>query len=239
MQSEELYYDHYKDTFERQLGYLAERNKVDIVPIIIHGINHIFPRNTFCAYPGEATISIGKRIRANDDSWGTSYVSRTKNIHQYYIAEYQKLRQEKETPVYHRKLVEDQYRYKGIEVYSSIRKRMREYKSYAQWISCLTDGDAKSVFVINSGYGEFALLLALCHPGKQISAVESAEDKYLVAKYSSEGVVSNLSHYHANEGSMILNDCKQEEKVLFLLEPTPEDEIKYKKYNPIIIKKRR
>ena len=225
--------------FHKGAFYLAERNKVDIVPIIIHGINHIFPRNTFCAYPGEATISIGKRIRANDNSWGTSYVSRTKNIHQYYIEEYQKLRQEKETPIYHKNLVEDRYKYKGIEVYSSVRKRMREYNSYAEWINCLTNDVAKSVFVINSGYGEFALLLALCHPEKRVSAVETVEDRYLVAKYSSEGVAGNLTHYQTNEGSMILNGLEQEETVLFLLDPTPEDEIEYQKYNPIIIKKLR
>ena len=45
MQSEELYYDHYKDTFERQLGYLAERNKLTLYLIFLVAIIFLMGQN--------------------------------------------------------------------------------------------------------------------------------------------------------------------------------------------------
>lgn len=222
--------------FHKGAFYLAERNHVDVVPLLIHGINHIFPKNSFCTYPGEVTISIGNRIKPDDVTWGTSYVIKTKNIHRYYVSEYEKLRKDKETAVYYRKFVEDRYRYKGLEVFSVVKKRMTKYHAYSDWAERFREED-KCAVIINSGYGEFALLLALCHPDKKIYAFEDVEDSYLVAKYSSEGVVMNLIHHHSSQTEIILDDLQQQKMVLYIVEPNIDDEKKYIKYNPIIIKK--
>lgn len=222
--------------FHKGAFYLAEQNRVDIVPLLIHGINHIFPRNSFCTYPGEVTISIGNHIKPDDVTWGNSYAMKTKKIHQYYVSEYEKLRKTKETTAYYRKFVEDRYRYKGIEVFSAIKKRMTKYHAYSEWAERFRE-EGNCAVILNSGYGEFALLLALCHPDKRIYAFEANEDCCLVAKYSSEGVVKNLIHHHSSQAEMILDDLQQQKMVLYIVEPSIDDEKKYIKYNPIIIKK--
>ena len=167
---------------------LSERNQVDIVPLLLHGTNHVFPRDSFCIYPGEVTMSVGERITPQEasPSWG--------RLEGALLSEYEKLRREKETASYYRKFVEDRYRYKGIEVFTSVRKALRDERSCSEWVRSLMQEGVTSAVVINSGYGELALLLALCCPDKNIIAVEAVEDKRLVAKHSSEGIVGNLTH---------------------------------------------
>ena len=224
--------------FHKGAFYLAEKNKVDILPLFIHGVNHIFPRNSLCTYPGEVTISIGSRIKPDDTSWGDNYAMRTKTIHKFYVSEYDKLRKGKETAEYFRKFVSDRYRYKGIEVSSAVAKRIRKYDAYSQWVDGYeSQHSEKDVIIMNSGYGEFALMLALCHPEKNVFAIESDEDKYLVAKHSSEQIAKNLIHLHASDTNYMTSNMHLNEAVIYLVEPSAEEEKIYQKYNPIIIKK--
>lgn len=222
--------------FHKGAFYLAECFQVDIIPLLIHGINHVFPRNTFCTYPGEVTISVGDRIRANDHSWGKSYVERTKKVHQHYLTEYEKLRKKQETASYFKDFVTDRYRYKGIEIFVSVKKRLRKYEAYSKWINMVSEINCSSAVVINGGYGEFALMLSMCHPSLKTYAFERDEDKCLVAMHSAEDVAKNLAF-----SSVIPADFMQEARygispLIYLVEPTTEDEAMYQKYNPIIIK---
>ena len=50
-----------------------------------------------------------------------------------------------------------------------------------------------SIAVINSGYGELPLLLALQHPDATIFAIEADPEKLLVARNSAEQLVSNIT----------------------------------------------
>lgn len=223
--------------FHKGAFYLAERLQTDIIPLLIHGINHVFPRNTFCAYPGEVTVSIGNRIKTDDKIWGMTYVERTKSVHQYYLAEYEKLRRKRETPIYFKNFVEDRYRYKGVEVFASVKKRLRDYNVYSKWGNEVYEKDCSSAIVINGGYGEFALILALCNPNLKVYAFEGDEDKYHVAKNSAENVVKNLTFSLVMPTDFNLEEYQGQTPLVFLFEPSKHDEALYQKYNPIIIKK--
>ena len=87
-------------------------------------------------------------------------------------------------------LVVDRYRYKGHDILKTVQHHLREHGNYASWLE--RDDLPAHVVVKNSGYGELALLLALRYPKKTIVACEADEDKRMVAKYSGEGLVSNL-----------------------------------------------
>ena len=45
MQSEELYYDHYKETFERQIDYLKERNRLTVYLVILVAVIYLMGQN--------------------------------------------------------------------------------------------------------------------------------------------------------------------------------------------------
>ena len=220
--------------FHKGAFYLAERIGVDIVPLLIHGANHVFPRNTYCTYPGDITVSVGQRIKAGDASWGTSYEERTKRIHRYYVDEFERLRQEKETAAYFQHFVRDRYRYKGLDIYSTIKKRMRQHDMYAAWLDTSAQRSSGCSVVVNSRHGEFPLLLALTHPQQTVYVVEPDEDLHRIAKYSAKEVAGNLVPYlgKLEEAIPDLPSAWQ----LYLVEPTLEDEKKYQMYNPIVIK---
>lgn len=222
--------------FHKGAFYLAELNGVDIIPIMIHGANQVFPRNTFCTYSGAITIAIGQRIKANDKSWGNSYVNRTRSVHHYFIDEYEKLCKEKEDAAYFQRFIEDRYRYKGIEIFSTIKKRLKQHHGYAEWIDAIPRASCGCCVVLNSQFGEFALLFALTHPRQKVYAIEQNCESYRVSKYSAEGVAKNLIPYSGNIEEIYPNGTDGSDWMFYLLNPSHDDETKYAMYNPIVIK---
>lgn len=220
--------------FHKGAFYLAERLNVDIIPVIFHGLNHVFPRNTFSVYPGEITISIGARIKSRDLSWGNNYAERTKLIHRYYVNEFERIRKEKENALYFLNFVQDRYKYKGLDIYYTVKKRLRQYNVYSTWLDNPSFNTAKYNIVVNSQFGEFPLLLALTHPEKIIYAIVDDEDIYRIIKYSTDGVAKNLIPYFGKTEDVISKlDAGWH---LFLLEPSLEEKTIYQIYNPIEIK---
>lgn len=85
-------------------------------------------------------------------------------------------------------LVLDRYRYKGYDILRSAKQELRRHASDEP----ISDAGGRIV-IEDSGYGAYALLLALRHPNRCVVAYEADADKRRVATYSAEGVVSNLT----------------------------------------------
>lgn len=98
---------------------------------------------------------------------------------------------------YFHELVLDRYRYKGVEVFSTVKKRLRQSNDYEEWIK--VQDASKPVIIENAGYGEKALLYALVHPEAQVIAVEEDAEKCDLMKYSMEGVVNNVTIINSNQ----------------------------------------
>ena len=171
--------------------YLAEELAVDIVPVIIHGVNFMMPKGSFACYAGSVNMHIGARINPNSDLWGVDYSKTTKLIHNYYVDEYAKLRLNYETTSFFISLLLDRYRYKGMEVLTTVKSNLKKHGNYSTYID--REFSEKTILIKNSGYGEMALLFALVHPDKKIIAYEENEEKNELAKYAAEGIVKNTS----------------------------------------------
>ena len=89
------------------------------------------------------------------------------------------------TDSYLRHLVYDRYRYKGWAISREVARSLRQ-SSVANLQS------PNSLAVINSGYGELPLLLALQHPGATVYALEADGEKLDVARHSAEGLAPNI-----------------------------------------------
>lgn len=170
--------------------YLAEELGLDIVPIIMHGVNYMMPKGSFACYGGSVNMHIGKRIDSRDSLWGKDYSKTTKLIHKYYVNEYAKLKKEYETTSFFKSLLLDRYKYKGMEVMSTIRSNMKKFENYSKYID--RDILEETVFIKHSGYGEMALLFALVHPDKKIIAYEENYEKCELAKYAAKDLVNNI-----------------------------------------------
>ena len=105
---------------------------------------------------------------------------------------WQRLRGEQPgSEAYLRHLVYDRYRYKGMAITGTVGRNLRR-------LSCSVTPLQSSVAVIDSGYGELPLLLALQHPDTTIYAIESDQEKLLVARHSAENLAPNIIFLEKN-----------------------------------------
>jgi len=176
--------------FHKGAFYMAEQLGLDIVPVFLHGLNDVLPRNSYVVYAGQITVSVQQRICLADTAWGVGYVERTKNIRRYYVDEYAKIASRIETAQYYQGLVLDRYRYKGTEIFSAVKKNLK--KTVLDLSAFGKEVETGKGVVTNSSYGECALLYALVHPDKEIVVVEKDEEKQALLHYAAEGIVKNL-----------------------------------------------
>lgn len=171
--------------------YLAEELHLDIIPIIIHGVNFMMPKGSFACYAGTVNMHIGSRINASSELKGKDYSKTTKLVHNYYVQEYSKCKKNYETTSFFYTLLLDRYRYKGAEVMSIVKTNLKKYDNYSKYIDRELFED--TIYIKNSGYGEMALLFALVHPDKNIIAYEEDVEMRELAKFAADGIVTNLS----------------------------------------------
>ena len=160
--------------FHRGAFYLAEQMQLDIVPVMIHGVGHVLPKQEFMLRKGNIHIRIMERIRLNDSRFSANYSPRSKEIRHFYMEQYDTLSKQLETPDYYSDLVVHNYIYKGASVERAVRRNLRRNDNFNSQISQLPDEG--KVVIANSGYGEFALLLALVKKQLQVVAYEKNDD---------------------------------------------------------------
>ena len=176
--------------FHKGAFYIAEQLGLDIVPVFLHGLNDVLPRNSFVVYGGNITVSIHQRILLDDARWGDGYVQRTKKIHSYYVTEYAKMTSSIETSHYYHNLLLDRYRYKGTEIYRTVRNNLKKYRDFSEWVDGVET--SSNVLVVNHSFGEFALLYAMVHKNVLVSVYEPDEEKSALLYYCANGLVPNL-----------------------------------------------
>jgi 1-acyl-sn-glycerol-3-phosphate acyltransferase len=160
--------------FHQGAFFLAEKLKLDILPVLIHGVGHFLPKKEFLLRKGEIHINLLDKISLNDKSFGETYLDRAKNIRKFYKNEYEKLATEVETADYYSDLVVHNYIYKGPSVERAVRKNLKKHNNYSELINNLEG--SKRVLITDCGYGELPLLLALVHKKTEVVAVENEQD---------------------------------------------------------------
>lgn len=178
--------------FHKGAFYLAEKLHLDTVPIYLHGVNYVFPRNTLCTYSGKVTLEIGDRIKYGDkDYYGHDYKDCTRLMRNLYDKKFQLMKNQHETIEYYIPFVLDRYRYKGTEIFRSVKRNLNNYKRHAEKYNSV---DSTFIIVLNSGWGELSLLLALTKPNATVISVEKDEEKLCVSSIAAENVVNNITY---------------------------------------------
>jgi hypothetical protein len=215
--------------FHRGAFYLAEKLKLDIIPVLIHGVGHFLPKKEFMVRKGEIHINVLEKISCNDKSFGETYLERAKNIRKFYKKEYAKLAAEVETADYYSDLVIHNYIYKGPTVERTVRRNMKKHNNYSEVISSLYG--CERVLIMNCGYGELPLLLSLVHKNTEVTAIENEPD-YLDLAANCSSVPSNLHYLPAIHDEEIENF-----DAVLMIKPTENQmvTIKEKGIKPLII----
>ncbi|MCW5908684.1 MAG: MMPL family transporter [Chitinophagales bacterium] len=113
--------------FHKGAFFLAEQLKLDIIPMLLHGTGDTIRKGDFMVMNAFMTMKFLPRISPDDKSFGEGYAERAKRISKYFKTEYEKLREENETPRYFRQRLRMNYMYKGAELeWLALQQRTKE-----------------------------------------------------------------------------------------------------------------
>lgn len=173
----------YDDTikrFHKGAFYLAEELKLDIVPLVLHGVNYTMQKGDWLLKDGTTSIYLYPRIKPEDTSFGANYTERAKNIGRWFRGEFAQIKAKNETPKYFREQLLRSYTYKGpsLEWYCRIKTKLEGY--YEQFHEMLP---AKGRFYdLGCGYGFMTYMLHWASEDRKFTGVDYDEEKIETAQ---------------------------------------------------------
>ncbi len=183
--------------FHRGAFYLAELLQLDLIPVMLHGVGHVLPKNEFMLRKGQIHIQIMPRITPDDSRFSQGYSSRSREVRRYYQTEYQKMCDAIETPAYYADLVMKNYLYKGSAIEREVRRNLKQHNNYATEIASMPDEG--EITLPNTGYGEYPLLLSLVKKRLKITALEPDPDRFALAS-NCASIPPTLTFRHGDGG---------------------------------------
>lgn len=153
--------------FHKGAFQMAQDLHIDILPVFIHGVADIMPKNSLILSPGNIYVEVGQRI---------SYLSfatlnaRTlaSQMRKYFLTHYDDICRQQQQMSYYLPLVRHQYIYKGHTIQRRCRKTLKhlDLAQLEQHLSenILVENDTRVCRYNDPGQGERSLLLALAHP---------------------------------------------------------------------------
>jgi len=175
--------------FHKGAFQLAQALNVDILPVFIHGVHDVMPKNDLILRKGKISVEIGQRM-SSDKAKSMDSKELRSYFHDYYIKHFEEIRKEKEDVEYVLPFVKYKYIYKGNDVERTVRANLKKIKTHSTEINSL---NCNSIAITNSGYGELAWTIALAHRDIKIYAFEADEDKHLIASHCS--YIPNNLHF--------------------------------------------
>jgi len=196
--------------FHKGAFYLAEKLELDILPVLIHGCSEVSPKNSFVIRDGSITVELLPRIPSDDLSFGKTYIERPKQIGQYFRTEFQRLRNEIENKTYWHSLLLQNYKYKGDDLYKTVKRDLKEngsvYKTILEHL-----GKKDKIIHLSKDQGQLDLLLALdSFDRKLYSYIENSETRailknnYLTHQYSKITVAGSIDEAFEHEANVLI-----------------------------------
>ncbi len=165
--------------FHKGAFLLAEKLNLDILPIILHGVNDCMKKGEIFLKKGSVSLKIMKRIKPDETQFGDNYSQKAKGLVKYFRKEFTKLKEEQETPDYFKNLIIKNYTYKGpvLEWYLKVKIRLeKNYRFFNKIIprKC-------NIVDIGCGYGFLSYMLGLTSENRKITGIDYDKDKILIA----------------------------------------------------------
>lgn len=166
--------------FHKGAFYLAEKLKLDILPIYIHGNSEIIPKGDFLIFDGHIYSIIGKRIAWNDENYGLNYSERTKRISKEFKNNFQEIRDKYEDKNYWKQKLFLSFLYKESEIIQVVKKDFSLNKSVYHQLNNAFTKDEKIVHFSND-FGQIDFLLLMQQFNRKIITFVKEEEKREVA----------------------------------------------------------
>ena len=175
--------------FHKGAFQLAQQLKVDILPVIIHGLADVLPKRDFMLRRGQITAEVHQRMTYSELAHYESRALRS-YWHKWYVAQYRQMSQQLEDVAYCIPYVEYKYMYKGIQVERRCKKELRRLLRTPSLIEHYKTTEGSYV-IHGSGQGEIAWITALIHPDCEVYAYEADPDLHAIA-VNTQGLPANL-----------------------------------------------
>ncbi|MFK5878059.1 MAG: 1-acyl-sn-glycerol-3-phosphate acyltransferase [Flavobacteriaceae bacterium] len=167
--------------FHKGAFYLQQQLKIDILPIYTHGNSEVMPKNDFMIHDGNLTVTVGERIKHDDENFGTSDRERTKKISKYYKNEFLKLRGIYEDENYFKRILVSNYLHKEGKLFDKVKSDFELYKSQYQKLNQLISIKCKLLHICND-LGQLDILLVSKSKDRIIISFIEDESKRTIAE---------------------------------------------------------
>lgn len=175
--------------FHRGSFYLAEKYGLDIVPVVLHGLNDVLPKVDLLLRKGHMTVRVMPRIKAGDPILGADYREATRNVRHLMIDEFGRIAKQVEDVDYFSNRVFHNYIYKGKEVGRAVRKSLKENDNYRDLVAAMPE--TGRVLMVNPLYGEPALICSLVRKELAVDVLMEDNTNMLLAS-NCAGVPENM-----------------------------------------------
>lgn len=166
--------------FHKGAFYLAEKLKLDILPMVLHGAGDCMTKgDDLLLKNGTVTVKFLDRITPENTSFGENYSERAKQIGRYFRQVYNQMRFEIETPEYYKNKLVKNYIYKGPVLEWYVKVKLRMENNYTLFNS-LVPRKAK-IYDIGCGYGYLSYLLHFVSDERIITGLDYDCEKIAVA----------------------------------------------------------
>lgn len=173
------YSDNRIHRFHRGAFYLAEKLKIDILPILVFGSGEFLGKGEFWGRPSGLRMKILKRVGFYDQTMGSGYLERSKCFRRFYSREYATFMEQEGTGKYYRKKLVLNYIFKGLVLEWYLRVKMRIEKYYQPYNELVPrEGE---ILDLGCGYGFMSYMLSFTSPSRKITGVDHDAGKILVA----------------------------------------------------------
>lgn len=150
--------------------HLAMQLGVDIIPVMLHGVGDVIPKEDFMLRKGSMYLTTLPRITpvADDDPLAPRRLASATRA--MYIKEYDALCRRRLTSGYFVELVKYKYSYLVPGLKRNITHRLRANDNYSALID-VPYPDGATINVLDGNYGAVAWLMALVHPRCNVTGV--------------------------------------------------------------------
>ncbi len=168
--------------FHKGAFYMAEKLKLDIVPIVIYGTGLVSSKSQpFYIKHGTLVTKILPRISVDSLEYGSGYRERSKAIRKYFCDQYNIVLDEysRASNGYYRDAIIKNYIYKGavLEWYMRIKLRLEKwYDTYDRLLP-----RSGHIVDIGCGYGAMSYMLQMMAKDREITAIDYDSEKIEVA----------------------------------------------------------
>ncbi len=166
--------------FHKGAFFLAEKLKLDIVPIVLHGSGHSIKKGEFSVRQAWLSYFVLPEVKYGSGEFGETYQDVCKGVSKMFKKEYAKVYEELGDVDFFRDRLIKNYIYKGPDIEWYVRIKTRLEKNY-RFFDEIIPRDA-AVTDLGCGMGMMVYMLSLTSHDRKFVAVDYDKDKIAVAE---------------------------------------------------------